>query len=351
VVAPTPIPSLRSSPWIKTLPSADSPAPTATPAPLARSPSSGRAAAGPLVGAATSTSAARVRAASAEASAPTLRTPTTAGAAAGRWQLRAQHDTAVATPAASPTAATRSTGDEHRVLDLERGSTAAGEESANRRTSRCTKKKTTPPRSYGQPPKPDQGFRSLQDRAEAVFAGHQHDPGERGEDAGEDADAQQSALELRAVREEVALGLQRAKSREPEGPRDLTRPTLTRDSCHRRRCVALWRSGELSFEGPGSGATVALERQIACRLSGRFYHSGQATTARDMVFGSDTLCHQAAPGGAHDTRPQTRRFGSYGMSSRRASGPETISGDQSHREGGPRSETSQSRRALSGSSA
>jgi hypothetical protein len=33
----------------------------------------------------------------------------------------------------------------------------------------------------------------------------------------------------------------------------------------------------------------------------RFYHSGQATTARDMVFGSDTLCHQAAPlvGGGH----------------------------------------------------
>jgi hypothetical protein len=40
----------------------------------------------------------------------------------------------------------------------------------------------------------------------------------------------------------------------------------------------------MSFEGPGSGPTVALERQIACRLSGRFYHSGQATTARDMIF-------------------------------------------------------------------
>src|SRR5207253_492775 len=50
-----------------------------------------------------------------------------------------------------------------------------------------------------------------------------------------------------------------------------------------------------------SGPTVALERQIACRRSGRSYHSGQAVTARDMVVGSDTLCHQAAPlvGGGH----------------------------------------------------
>ena len=48
---------------------------------------------------------------------------------------------------------------------------------------------------------------------------------------------------------------------------------------------------------PGSGLTVALERQIAWR----YYRSGQATAARDMVVGSDTLCHQAAPlvGGGH----------------------------------------------------
>jgi len=82
-------------------PSAGSRAPTARPAPAARD----RAAAGPTIGADTSTSAAQVPAANAEASAATPRTPTTAPAAAGRSQPRAQHDPAVATPAASPTAA------------------------------------------------------------------------------------------------------------------------------------------------------------------------------------------------------------------------------------------------------
>ena len=55
-------------------------------------------------------SAARVPAASAEASAATPRTRATAGTATGRWPQRAQHDPFVATPAASPTAAARSTG-------------------------------------------------------------------------------------------------------------------------------------------------------------------------------------------------------------------------------------------------
>jgi hypothetical protein len=47
---------------------------------------------------------------------------------------------------------------------------------------------------------------------------------------------------------------------------------------------------------------VALERQIACRLSGHFYHSGQASTVSGRGLGSDTYvisgrCREA--GGGH----------------------------------------------------
>jgi hypothetical protein len=58
------------------------------------------------------------------------------------------------------------------------------------------------------------------------------------------------------------------------------------------RCVVAPKRRD--FEGPGSGPTAALERQITCRRCRRFYHSERATTARRMVFGSDSLCHQAA---------------------------------------------------------
>src|SRR6059058_2845981 len=109
-------------------PSADSRAPTATPAPAVR----GRAAAGPPVGADTSTSAARVPAASAEASAATPGAPSTA--ARQQTARSREHDTI---PPSHLRALRRPPQHaqlvpQHRVLDLERGgSTTAGDESGN----------------------------------------------------------------------------------------------------------------------------------------------------------------------------------------------------------------------------
>src|SRR6266542_1201251 len=101
VVAPTRMPSLRSSPWIRTQPTWGSPAQAATQAREAQD----RAAADPASGAGNSISSAPAHAASGAASAAKPATPTSDPAAAARSPPPAAAGRAAAAAAASPSAA------------------------------------------------------------------------------------------------------------------------------------------------------------------------------------------------------------------------------------------------------